>query len=326
MSKRFGISDDTIYCVNDDGSVTNIAVVDAEDGDVRPINNEKWYSEMEDELEELTNTKENYAKLLNLISITNKQIISSKAKVSSLDRAFDRSIFKKVYSRQKAWTIIFVCILLFLITSAITILGDFSFSTRILAYPHLVKIVLAILFGLTAICVIGFLIIFHKGIHLLNLMHDAKNDSENLSAILCNDNVVYDFANHLNLTSIPMIISDVLIGNTDYNGNIQTPYGDRISENDTMYLKPKVKYFGIKSGVQTLRIRWIKPDGSISKGNSSIGDFSQISGYNLTSGKNDEICLSGWGGTNKGHWEAGQYFIEIWHEDIRLIRKPFTIY
>lgn len=326
MSKRFGMNDDTIYCVNDDGSVTNIAIIDVEDGDVRPIDNEKWYSEIEDELEELSGIKENYAKLLNIISGTNKQIASSKSKVSSLDRAYERSIFKKVSNKKNAWTIIFVCIILFLIAFAVTILGDFNYSSCILAHTHLAKIALLILSGLTAICVVGFLLIFHNGYHLLNLMQEAKIDSENLSVIHCNDIEVYDFANQLNLASIPMIISDVLIGNTDYNGNIQTAYGNRISQTDTMYLKPKVKYFGIKSGVQTLRIRWIKPDGSISKGNSSIGDFSQISGYNISSGKNDEIVLSGWGGKDKGHWPAGQYFIEIWHDEIRLIRNPFTIY
>lgn len=157
-------------------------------------------------------------------------------------------------------------------------------------------------------------------------IQSIKNISENLATIHCNDKEVFDFVNRLNLSSLPMIITDVLIGNVDFDGNIETAYGKKISESGTMYLKPKVKYFGIKSGIQTLRVRWIKPDGSISKGNTSIGNFSQVSGYNISSGKNDEICLSGWGGKNKGHWFAGQYFIEIWYDDIRLIRKPFTIY
>ncbi len=37
MSKRFGIEGEMIYCVNDDGSVTNIALIDLDDGNIRPV-------------------------------------------------------------------------------------------------------------------------------------------------------------------------------------------------------------------------------------------------------------------------------------------------
>lgn len=326
MSKRFGITDDTIYCVNNDGSVTNIAVIDIEDGDVRPIDNDLWYSEIEDRLEELSSIKEDYSKLVSLVSKTNKQIISAKSAIFSLENVFKDGLIQNIFRLRYRWGIITFFVLLFILSSFITIIGDLGIEINILTDLYSVRIAHTVLIILSAISIIAVVAFFANICHVRNIMQSVKTEADNLAAILCNDKKVYDFANELNLTTLPLIITDVQIGNTDYDGNVQTPYGNSISENDTMYLKPKVKYFGIKSGVQTLRIRWIKPDGSISKGNSSVGDFSQISGYKITSGQRDEICLSGWGGTNKGHWKAGQYFIEIWHDDIRLIRKSFTIY
>lgn len=326
MSRRFGIEGEMIYCINDDGSITNIAEIDLEDGDVRPVDTEIWYSELKEENDELNESKENYSKLLSLVSDTNKQISSTKSRISQLVSASVRGSYYRLSRIKKFRWFAVVCILLFISSSVITVLGDFSnmsfllFNIPLSTISHVVVVILALI----SIVLLG--IIYYNQNQLSETIQNLQDVSEKLSAIHCNENGVYDFVNQLNLSSVPLIINDVLIGNTDYNGNIETSYGNRISASNTMYLKPKVKYFGIKSGVQTLRIRWIKPDGTISKGNSSIGDFSQISGYNISAGKNDEICLSGWGGTNKGHWTAGQYFIEIWYEEIRLIRKPFTIF
>lgn len=326
MSKRFGIEGEMIYCVNDDGSVTNIAIIDLEDGDIRPVDNETWYSEQESEIEELKKVQDNHSKLLCLVTDTNKQIVTTKSVVTDLVRNANKGLLNSISNIKNIGIICIGCIVLFLVVSVFTVIGDFFPNIVPLSCVHITKIVHILLVLLAVISVILLVVTYYRQSLIADKIQSVKNSSELLSPIHCNENEVYDFVNQLNLSSLPMIVTDVLIGNTDYNGNVVTEYGKKISESETMYLTPKVKYFGIKSGVQTLRVRWIKPDGSISKGNVSLGNFSQISGYNLSSGKNDEICLSGWGGTNKGHWIAGQYFIEIWYDDIRLIRKPFTIY
>lgn len=326
MSKRFEIEGEMIYCVNDDGSVTNIAIIDLEDGDIRPVDNETWYSELESEIEDLKKVQDNHSKLLSLVSDTNKQIATTKSVVADLVRTANNGLLNSISHIKNIGYICIGCIALFLGVSVFTVIDDFFPEILPVSWTQIIKIIHIILIFFAVLSVILLIVICLKYSRLANKIQSVKNSYEVLSTIHCNENEVYDFVNQLNLSSLPMVITDVLIGNTDYNGNIETEYGRKILESGTMYLKPKVKYFGIKSGVQTLRVRWIKPDGSISKGNASLGNFSQVSGYNISSGKNDEIYLSGWGGTNKGHWVAGQYFIEIWYDDIRLIRKPFTIY
>lgn len=49
----------------------------------------------------------------------------------------------------------------------------------------------------------------------------------------------------------PLIISDIEIANVAYGGDIETNYGDAIYSSNTMYLKPRIKYYGISSGYKT---------------------------------------------------------------------------
>ncbi|MDE6668376.1 MAG: hypothetical protein K2K26_01685 [Muribaculaceae bacterium] len=72
MSRKIGIEGEVIYCVNDDGSVTNIAVINLDKVDIRLIDKESWYSELEEKVAELNRVKDNYYNLLNLVSETNK--------------------------------------------------------------------------------------------------------------------------------------------------------------------------------------------------------------------------------------------------------------
>lgn len=319
METKYGVEGENIFRVNDDGSVTNVAVIDMESADVKPYECSKWYSELLEEKDELSHMKDNYNGLLSLAANTNKQIIATKSSVTSIVSKSENCL--KIPMKSFLWSALFV----FLIIGMICI----SYFWPELLSPNN-KIFQIVAVAMCAVCFIALLIVLflseRNTLNLLDEISNLKADTEKLSVLHCNEKGVYDFIPNINLSSIPMIISDVLICNTDYNGNVDTGYGEKIQDYRTMYLKPKIKYFGIKSGVQTLRIRWIKPDGSISKGTASIGDFSQIAGYEITAGKSSEVILSGWGGSDKGHWCAGQYFIEIWHEDIRLFRKPFTIY
>lgn len=124
----------------------------------------------------------------------------------------------------------------------------------------------------------------------------------------------------------PIIISDIEIANVYKGGNVETDYGNTIYSSNTMYLKPRIKYYGILSGTRTLKIKWFKPDGSMSSGSSSPYGFSQSNSYYIDSGPDNTITMSGWGNENKGHWRSGTYRIEIWHENICLKSKTFKIY
>ena len=67
----------------------------------------------------------------------------------------------------------------------------------------------------------------------------------------------------------PLIITDIEIANVSYEGNVETNYGYSIYSYNTMYLKPRIKYSGLTSGYETLKIKWYNPDGTIKRGTSS---------------------------------------------------------
>lgn len=126
--------------------------------------------------------------------------------------------------------------------------------------------------------------------------------------------------------SYPIIISDIEIANSYKGGNIETDFGNTIYSLNTMYLTPKITYYGISSGTKTLYVKWFKPDGTMSSGSSSPYGFSQSDNHYLYSGSDNTLTLSGWGNENKGHWKAGNYRIEIWYNNTCLKSKNFRIY
>lgn len=115
----------------------------------------------------------------------------------------------------------------------------------------------------------------------------------------------------------PLIIEDVKIANVYNDGEIETDYGNSLYSSRTMYLKPKISYIGCASAAKTFKVKWIKPDGSIS--------ISPSAEYYVFEGR-QELALTGWGGSDMGHWNAGTYQIEIWCGDVALKSKTFTIY
>ena len=127
-------------------------------------------------------------------------------------------------------------------------------------------------------------------------------------------------------TYYPLIIEKIEIGNTDYDSNIQTDYGNIIYSSQTMYLKPKIYYTGLVSGDMVLKVKWFTPNGELSTGNSSPPGFSQSDEYYIYSGEDNTKVLRGWGSKSKGHWKSGTYRIEVWYKDACLKAKTFKIY
>lgn len=126
--------------------------------------------------------------------------------------------------------------------------------------------------------------------------------------------------------TFPINITNIEIGNTYYDGSIETNYGSTIYSSYTMYLKPRITYTGINTGSSiNLKIKWYTPNGTMSTGDSSPSGFSQQESLYVYSGSNTKI-LRGWGNKTKGHWGKGTYRIEIWYENVCLKAKTFTIY
>lgn len=123
----------------------------------------------------------------------------------------------------------------------------------------------------------------------------------------------------------PLIITDIKIGNVYKDGELQTNYGERIYDYNTMYLKPKISYVGLVSGIKELKIKWYTPSGHLSRGDSSPYGFS-LSDDEYISRGNNTLTLSGWGNDTKGNWSSGTYRIEIWYGNSCIKSTTFTIY
>ena len=120
-------------------------------------------------------------------------------------------------------------------------------------------------------------------------------------------------------------IYEILIGNVYKDYKIQTNYGSTIYSSETMYLRPRIRYKSYANRSYTFDVKWIKPDGSISRGDSSPAGYSTSDSYSLSYGEGTKN-LVGWGNETKGHWKAGKYAIEIWCKGTLLKRKEFWIY
>lgn len=125
--------------------------------------------------------------------------------------------------------------------------------------------------------------------------------------------------------SAPLSISDIQIGNTDQNDKVITNFGDYIFSSSTMYLKPKLTYYGLTSGTITVYVKFYGASGKLSQGTQSPSGYSYSCSINVHSGTNSQV-LSGWGGNDKGYWPKGNYRIEIWYHGDCLASKQFTVY
>jgi len=128
-------------------------------------------------------------------------------------------------------------------------------------------------------------------------------------------------------SSLPILITSIDVGNIDKNNKIVNDYGSSIYSYNTMYLSPRIKYTGIRSGESiTLYVKLYNASGALSTGNSSPLGYSFFRTITISSGEDNTVCLNGWGSGSKGHWAKGTYRFEFWYGDMCLKAKTFTIY
>lgn len=126
--------------------------------------------------------------------------------------------------------------------------------------------------------------------------------------------------------SYPMIITKIEIGNQCDDGKMYDDFGEKIYGSNTMYLKPRITYYGLKSSTSIrLNVKLFDSDGVMHTGKTSPEGYSYADDISIYFGRNSCV-LSGWGNKNKGHYKAGSYRIEIWYKDVCLKSFRFTIY
>lgn len=128
-------------------------------------------------------------------------------------------------------------------------------------------------------------------------------------------------------SDIPIFITDIEIANVYNDGTIETNYGSSIYSSNTMFLKPKITYTGIRTGESiTIYVKLYGPSGTLQSESSSPYGYTFSNIMIISSGENNIYDLSGWGGSTKGQWGRGSYRYEIWYGNICLKSKTFTIY
>lgn len=113
--------------------------------------------------------------------------------------------------------------------------------------------------------------------------------------------------------AFPLVITGIELENIDNNGNVETPGGQTLYHKDLKYVRPVIKYTGLKPGKKTFSVKFINADESLRKGSSSPKYYTYSSEYEIEEGPDHTLSLSGWGNDKKGtSWSAGQYRLEIW--------------
>lgn len=141
------------------------------------------------------------------------------------------------------------------------------------------------------------------------------------------ERVQYDKYQSVVSKAYPMIITKIEIGNIDDDGETYDDFGEKIYGSNTMYLTPKIVYYGLKSHTSIwLKVKLFDSDGVMRTGKTSPEGYTYEDEISIYDFGRDSCILTGWGSKNKGHWKAGSYRIEIWYSDVCLKSFKFTIY
>ncbi len=125
---------------------------------------------------------------------------------------------------------------------------------------------------------------------------------------------------------IPIIITDIKIGNVYKDFKIETDYGKRIIASNTMYLAPQITYNCMAYVEMPLYVKLFGPDGKLRTGKTSPEGYTYKDDCNFLNGDKKTLDLMGWGNEKKGYWSAGKYRLEIYYKDIYIASKEFEIY
>jgi hypothetical protein len=131
-------------------------------------------------------------------------------------------------------------------------------------------------------------------------------------------------ANYLTAKQPPLVITSVKIGN--YKEKWLTYPGDPLYSSQMRFLKPVI--ICDATFVETIEIYFkiIDPDGKVFRNiNTSPNNFTYSNSIQLKNSSNLTYYLSGWGNSDESIYHAGDWAIEIWHNNKRLWSQKVPI-
>lgn len=205
------------------------------------------------------------------------------------------------------------------------------------------KIVMWILLFLLLASIAGILLLFHDSGSAHKGLKNAKGKISKLEAQVLSLRTELDTTT-INLrkqksmnerlqleldtlrTLYPIYITKLEVANADNHGNAISSFGKTISASSSMYLMPRITYWGLKVGEKiTLYVRLYDNEDKLVTGSSSPKGYSYDCKIDPILPNENMLSLSGWGGGDKGHFRAGSYRYEVWYEDICLKQHVFTL-
>lgn len=124
----------------------------------------------------------------------------------------------------------------------------------------------------------------------------------------------------------PIYVSKLEVANADGRGNSISSYGKDISASSSMYLMPRITYWGFMVGEKLeLMVRLYDHEGKLVTGASSPKGYSYSCKIDPILPNENSISLSGWGGSDRGHFRPGTYRYEVWYNDMCLKQCAFIL-
>lgn len=103
-------------------------------------------------------------------------------------------------------------------------------------------------------------------------------------------------------------------------------YGSDIYSKNTTYINPRIRIAGLEGGSYTFQVKFYNRYGELSQGENSPTNYSYEEECYINGKEIQYHEFSGWGGKEQGHWEAGNYRIEVWYKNNKIAQKHFQIY
>lgn len=146
-------------------------------------------------------------------------------------------------------------------------------------------------------------------------IQQLESNSINLNSILSqrNDEIK-------ELSSVyPFIITSVDIKNAG------EEYGDPIYANNTTFIYDRINIKSYYTGKVTIYVKFYRPNGELSANDKSPTGYSYCQQIDLKKGEITYTESTGWGNKNKGFWESGQYYMELWYNNKCFFKKRYYI-
>ncbi len=141
---------------------------------------------------------------------------------------------------------------------------------------------------------------------LIFLYYSERVQRERMEVKYDNLEVKYDDYQSKVSEAYPLIITKIEIGNEYYDGEMNDDFGEKIHSWETMYLKPRITYYGLKSSTSIrLNVKLFDSDGVMYTGKTSPEGYSYADDISIDFGRNSCV-LSGWGNKNRERYTCWQ--------------------